>query len=81
MKTTINTTTKQASAKNLAPITINTNALDHDMWPILNTLSAKALIELLRERGINIPKRKGDMAERLVSWMDANNSSVTVTIG
>jgi len=73
-------TTKTASAKKFAPITITTTVNDCDVWPFLNELPAKVLIELLRERGIAICKRKGDMVTRLQLWLDDKNEPVTVTI-
>ena len=75
-------TTPKASAKpdKFAPITIKLTAEDSTATWDLQALPALRLKELLRERGIFIPKRKEDMVGRLIDWAASGKRQVTVTI-
>ncbi len=76
-------TTTKASAKKFAPITaeINDCGRRYIAESALYALPCVVLKELLRERSINIPKRKEDMIRALAPNLSASMARITITIG
>jgi hypothetical protein len=48
---------------------------------LMATHTSKELTDLLRNRGIKIPKDKAEMADRLAHWAWTNHDRFTLSIG
>lgn len=86
IRTTMPSKPKAAAVKKPAPLVIlgpipGTLQITAICDLLLATHTSKELVDLLRNRGLKIPKDKAEMAHRLASWAWATHDRFTLTLG